>query len=31
VAENHKSLHQEEGVVIIQAIFNDAFKEALGF
>jgi hypothetical protein len=26
-----KSLHQEERVVIIQAIFDDVFEEALGF
>jgi hypothetical protein len=31
VKENHKSLHQEEGVVVVQAIFDDVFKEALGF
>jgi hypothetical protein len=31
VEENHKSLHREEGVVIVQAIFNDFFEEALGF
>jgi hypothetical protein len=31
VEENHKSLHQKEGVVIIQAIFDDVFEEALGF
>jgi hypothetical protein len=31
VEENHKSLHQEEGVIIVQAIFDDVFKEALGF
>jgi hypothetical protein len=31
VAGNHKSLHQEEGVVIVQAIFDDVFEEALGF
>jgi hypothetical protein len=31
VEENHKSLHQEEGVVVIQAIFDDVFEEALGF
>jgi hypothetical protein len=31
VEENHKPFHQEEGVVVIQAIFNDVFKEALGF
>jgi hypothetical protein len=31
VEENHKSLHQEEGVVVVQAIFEDVFEEALGF
>jgi hypothetical protein len=31
VEENHKSLHEEEGVVIVQAIFDDVFEEALGF
>jgi hypothetical protein len=31
VEENHKSLHQEEGVIVIQAIFDDVFEEALGF
>jgi hypothetical protein len=31
VEENHKSLHQEEAVFIIQAIFDDVFEEALGF
>jgi hypothetical protein len=31
VEENHKSLHQEEGVVIVQAIFDDLFEEALSF
>jgi hypothetical protein len=31
VEENHKSLHQEEGVVVVQAIFYDVFEEALGF
>jgi hypothetical protein len=31
VEENHKSLHQEEGVVVVQAIFDDVFEEALGF
>jgi hypothetical protein len=25
------SLHQEEGVIVVQAIFNDIFKEAFGF
>jgi hypothetical protein len=31
VEEDHKSLHQEEGVIVVQAIFDDVFKEALGF
>jgi hypothetical protein len=31
VKENHKSLHQEEGVVVVQAIFDDVFQEPLGF
>jgi hypothetical protein len=31
VEENHKSLHQEEGVVVVQAIFDDVFEKALGF
>jgi hypothetical protein len=31
VKENHKSPHQEGGVIVIQAIFNDVFEEALGF
>jgi hypothetical protein len=31
VEENQKSLHQEEGVVIFQAIFDDVFEEELGF
>jgi hypothetical protein len=31
VKESHKSLHQEEGVVIVQAIFEDVFEEALSF
>jgi hypothetical protein len=31
VEENHKSLHQEEGVIVVQAIFDDVFEEALGF
>jgi hypothetical protein len=29
--EENKSLHQEEGVVIVQSIFDDVFEEALGF
>jgi hypothetical protein len=31
VEENHKSLHQEERVIVIQAIFDDVFEEALCF
>jgi hypothetical protein len=31
VEENHKLIHQEEGVIVIQAVFNDVFEEALGF
>jgi hypothetical protein len=31
VEENHKYLHQEEGVVVVQAIFDDIFEEALSF
>jgi hypothetical protein len=31
VEENHKSLHQEEGVLVVQAIFDDVFEEALSF
>jgi hypothetical protein len=31
VEENHKSLHQEEGVVVVQAIFDGVFKESLSF
>jgi hypothetical protein len=29
--KNHKSLLQEEGFIIIQAVVNDVFEEALGF
>jgi hypothetical protein len=28
--ENYKSLHQEEGIIVVQAISN-FFEEALGF
>jgi hypothetical protein len=28
--ENYKSFHQEEGIIVVQAI-NNFFKEALGF
>jgi hypothetical protein len=31
VEENDKSLQQEERVVIVQAIFDNVFEEALGF
>jgi hypothetical protein len=31
VEENHKSLLQEEGFIIIQVVVNDVFEEALGF
>jgi hypothetical protein len=31
VEENLKSLHQEEWVIIVQAIFDDVFEEALSF
>jgi hypothetical protein len=31
VEENHKSLLQEERFIIIQAVVNDVFEEALGF
>jgi hypothetical protein len=31
VEKNHKSLHEEEWVVVIQAILDDVFEEALGF
>jgi hypothetical protein len=31
VEENHKSFQQEEGVVIVQAILDNDFEEALGF
>jgi hypothetical protein len=31
VEENHKSLHQEEGFIVIQAVVDDVFEEALGF
>jgi hypothetical protein len=29
VEENHKPFYQEEGVIVIQAIFDNVFKEAL--
>jgi hypothetical protein len=28
--ENYKSFHQEEGIIVVQAI-NNFFEEALGF
>jgi hypothetical protein len=31
VEENHKFILQEEGVIIIEAVVNDVFEEALGF
>jgi hypothetical protein len=31
VEENHKSLLQEEGFIIIQAVVDDVFEETLGF
>jgi hypothetical protein len=31
VEENHKSFQQEEGVIVVQAIFDDVFKEVLIF
>jgi hypothetical protein len=31
VEENHKSLLQEEEFVVVQAVINHVFKEALGF
>jgi hypothetical protein len=30
VEENHKFIHQEEGVIVIQAVIDDVFEEALG-
>jgi hypothetical protein len=29
--ESYKSFHQEEGIIVIQAIIDNLFKEALGF
>jgi hypothetical protein len=29
--ENHKSFHQEEGIIVVQAIIDNLFEEALGF
>jgi hypothetical protein len=31
VEENYKSLNQEEGVIVVQDIFDDVFEEALSF
>jgi hypothetical protein len=31
VEENHKLIHQEEEVVVIQAVVDDVFEEAFGF
>jgi hypothetical protein len=30
VEENYKSFHQEEGIIIVQAITDNLFEEALG-
>jgi hypothetical protein len=27
---NYKSFHQEEGIIVVQAIINNLFEEALG-
>jgi hypothetical protein len=29
--ENYKSFHQEEGIIVVQAIINNLFKEAISF
>jgi hypothetical protein len=29
--ENYKSLHQEEGIIVVKAIIDNLFEEALGF
>jgi hypothetical protein len=29
--ENYKSFHQEEGIIVVQAIIYNLFNEALGF
>jgi hypothetical protein len=29
--ENYKSFHQEEGIIVVSAIIDNLFKEALGF
>jgi hypothetical protein len=31
VEENYKPFYQEEGIVVIQAIIDNVFEEALGF
>jgi hypothetical protein len=31
VEENYKSFHQDEGIIIVQAIIDNLFEEALGF
>jgi hypothetical protein len=31
VEENHESLFQEEGFIVIQAVVDDVFEKALGF
>jgi hypothetical protein len=30
VEENYKHFHQEEGIIIVQAIIDNLFEEALG-
>jgi hypothetical protein len=29
--ESYKSFHQEEGIIVVQAIIDNLFEEALGF
>jgi hypothetical protein len=29
--ENYKTFHQEEGIIVVQAIIDDLFEEVLGF
>jgi hypothetical protein len=29
--ENYKSFHQEEGIIVVQAIIDNLLEEALGF
>jgi hypothetical protein len=29
--ENYKPFHQEEGIIVVQAIIDNLFEEALGF